>query len=76
MDKKYLQISEDELTAWAETCVHINHLCTLVQRELKQNTQQARTIDLVERARKRAWDLLNELVERGAKKPEGYREPD
>ena len=51
----------------------INHLNTLVQRE---NGLTARAADLSERARRRAWDLFNEVVAAGASKPEGYREPD
>ena len=69
-----MEISEDMLTRWAETCLHMNHLGTLVQREL-QVGNYVRAQDLSERARMRAWVLVNELFEAGAKKPEGYAEP-
>jgi hypothetical protein len=53
----------------------MNHLGTLIQRELIPNKEHARAIDLAERARRRAWTLFNELLEHGATKPEGYAEP-
>jgi len=66
--------------------IHMNHLGTLVKRELRlpgssggnrtrSEAGHARTIDLAERARRRAWILFNELLEHGAVKPEGYQEP-
>jgi hypothetical protein len=67
-------VPEATLTRWADTCLHMNHLGTLVQREI-QAGNYARAQDLSERARRRAWDLLNELFESGAKKPDGYAEP-
>jgi hypothetical protein len=70
-----IQISEELLTQWAESCIHMNHLGTLIQRELSPNKEHARAIDLAERMRRRAWTLLNELFEHGAQKPDGYREP-
>jgi hypothetical protein len=69
------QISEKLLTRWAESCLHMNHLGTLIQRELPASENNARAIDLAERARRRAWELFNDLIEHGAKKPEGYQEP-
>jgi hypothetical protein len=68
------QISEELLTRWAESCLHMNHLGTLIQRELPASEKNARAIDLAERARKRAWELFNDLIEHGAKNPEGYQE--
>ncbi len=68
-------IPEEVLTRWAESCIHMNHLGTLIQRELPANQKNSRVLDLAERARRRAYELFNELVEYGAKKPEGYREP-
>jgi hypothetical protein len=53
----------------------MNHLGTLVQRELKDGNF-ARAQDLSNRARMRAWDLLNELFSAGASKPDGYAEPE
>lgn len=71
-----LVISEELLSQWALSCIHMNHLGTLVQRELKPTLQHARAIELAERARRRAWGLFNDLVAHGAKKPEGFAEPD
>lgn len=70
---KQVEISQDALTRWAESCVHMNHLGTLVQRELKEG-DLARAQELAERARARAWSLLNELFAAGAAKPDGYAE--
>jgi len=64
------------LTRWADSCLSINHLGTLVGRELKSNLENARAIDLMERARVRACKLFDELVAHGAAKPAGYVEPD
>ena len=64
-----------QLTKWAASCLAINHLNTLVQREIKQGTY-ARAAELSERARRRAWELFNELVAAGASKPEGFAEPE
>lgn len=74
-DSELAEIPEDLLTRWADSCLAMNHLGTLVQRELSATREHARAIDLSERARRRAWLLFNELVEYGAKKPEGYCEP-
>jgi hypothetical protein len=68
-------ISRAQLTAWAESLIHMNHHGTLVQREIEAGNFE-RAADLAERARKRAWKMLNELFEQGAQKPEGYCEPD
>ena len=68
-------ISQDELTRWAEACLRINHLNTLVQREIAAGALE-RARQLAERARVRAWNLFNDMVRAGARKPEGYREPD
>jgi hypothetical protein len=66
--------SDDQLTQWAESCLHANHLNTLVQREIAAgNLDRAR--ELSERARNRARTLFNEMVAAGEKKPEGYAEP-
>ena len=73
--KSQIRLSEDLLTRWAESCIHLNHLGALIQRELSPTKENARAIDLAERARRRAWTLLIELFEHGAKKPEGYMEP-
>ena len=70
-----VSISKTQLTAWAESLIHMNHHGTLVQREIAAGNL-ARASHLAERARKRAWEMLNELFERGAEKPEGYCEPD
>jgi hypothetical protein len=62
------------LTRWADSCLHMNHLGTLIQRELAAG-DSVRARDLAERVQRRAWDLLNELFEAGAEKPHGYQEP-
>ena len=67
-------ISAEQLTHWADECSSINHLHTLLQRELERGSP-ARAADLSERARKRAWKMLNEMFNAGAAKPEGYCEP-
>jgi hypothetical protein len=67
-------VTNELLTKWAESCLRINHLNTLVQREIAGGTAQ-RATDLSERARRRAWDLFNEMIAAGASKPEGYTEP-
>lgn len=70
-----IKLSVEQASAMAESCLRINHLNTLVQRELAAG-QQDRARELSERARVRAWQLFNELTRLGAKKPEGYCEPD
>jgi hypothetical protein len=69
-----LAIPSEQLTHWADECLSINHLNTLVQREIKANSL-VRAADLSERARTRAWKMLNEMFAAGAAKPEGYCEP-
>jgi len=68
-------VSKTQLTAWAESLIHMNHHGTLVQREIEAKNLK-RASHLAERARKRAWKMLNELFEYGAEKPESYCEPD
>ena len=72
--KQTISISVEQASEWAESCIHMNHLQTLVQRELA-GKKEARALDLSERSRVRAWRLFNELVAAGARKPDGYREP-
>lgn len=67
-------ISTEQLTRWADSCLRINHLNTLVQREIAAHSLE-RAADLSERARKRAWELLNEMFAAGAVKPQDYCEP-
>jgi hypothetical protein len=67
-------VTIEQLTHWADECLAINHLNTLVQREIKANAL-TRASELSERARKRAWTMLNEMFAAGAVKPEGYCEP-
>ncbi len=69
-----ITFSIEQATAMAETCLRMNHLNTLVQREIAAGNLE-RASDLSERARVRAWNLFNELVRCGARKPEGYCEP-
>lgn len=70
-----ITISKAQLTAWAESLIHMNHHGTLVQREIEVGNLE-RASHLTERARKQAWKMLNELFELGAEKPEGYCEPE
>jgi hypothetical protein len=82
-----VEIPKELLTRWAESCLHMNHLGTLLKWEIQQKgssgggsrthpeAERARAIDLAERARRRAWTLFNELLAHGATKPEGYQEP-
>jgi hypothetical protein len=67
-------ITIEQLTKWADSCLSINHLNTLVQREIEGNSL-ARAAELSERARRRAWAMLNEMFAAGAVKPAGYCEP-
>ena len=67
-------VSKDQLTRWADTCLRINHLNTLAQREISGGSADRATA-LAERARRRAWDLFNELLAAGASKPAEYTEP-
>ena len=72
-----ISVSVEQMTDWAENTLHINHLHTLVQRELEgRGIKYERARSLSERARVRAWKMLNEMFAAGAKKPEGYCEPD
>lgn len=68
-------MSEAKLTRWAEECLHINHLNTLIQQEIDANNL-VRARELSGRAQQRAWKMLNEMFEAGASKPDGYCEPD
>jgi hypothetical protein len=70
-----ISLRKGQLTAWAEVCLRINHLQTLIQRELG-SAPPARAAELSERSRVAAWALFNELVACGAAKPPGYTEPD
>ena len=69
-----ITLSKSQLTEWAESLLHMNHHGTLIQREIDINNLE-RAAHLSERARKRAWKMLNEMFELGAEKPEGYCEP-
>jgi hypothetical protein len=73
--QRYGEITNEQLTRWAESCLRVNHLNTLVQREIRGGSTE-RAIELSERARHRAWDLFKEMLAAGANKPEGYREPE
>jgi hypothetical protein len=69
------EVTNELLTKWAESCIRINHLNTLVQREISDGRLH-RAGELSERARRRAWDLFNEMVAAGASKPAKHTEPD
>jgi hypothetical protein len=68
-------IDDEKLSAWADACLRINHLNTLVQREIKGGSME-RACDLSERARVAACALFNDMVSEGAAKPDGYCERD
>ena len=64
----------NQLTVWADSLLSINHLNTLVQREIDAG-RLYRAKQLSERARKRASIMFNEMIVAGGAKPEGYCEP-
>lgn len=68
-------MNPEKLTKWANACLRINHLNTLVKREIEGGALD-RAHDLSERARTAAWTMFNEMIEAGASKPGGYCEPD
>jgi len=68
-----ITLSKSQLTEWAQSLIHMNHHGTLIQREIPSG-DLGRAAHLSERARKRAWKMLNEMFELGAEKPDGYRE--
>ncbi len=74
MPEQHITLSIEQASAMAETCLRMNHLNTLVQREIAAGHSE-RACDLSERARIGAWALFNELIRCGAQKPEGYCEP-
>ena len=52
-------VEKEKLTEWADACLRINHLNTLVQREIADGSLE-RATDLSERARLAAWEMLNQ----------------
>ena len=54
----------------------MQNLGTLIRRELPPTEKSTRALDLADRIEQRAWTLFNELLEHGAKKPDGYQEPE
>ena len=68
-------VSMEQLSRWADECHRINHLHTLLQRELETGSLD-RAGELSERARRRAWEMLNEMFAAGIPKPADYCEPD
>ena len=63
----WIQISEELLTEWALSCVHIDHLGTLIQTELQSHGEHARAVDLAERVARSALALCKELRQHGAR---------
>lgn len=63
----YIPVSEELLTEWSLSCVHINHLGTLLQKELQRDGEHATAIDLAERVGQRAWTLHEDLRQHGAR---------
>lgn len=72
--RSVMEISTETLSRWASECMHMNHLGTLVTRSLAAGDESG-AAEFAERARVRAWKLLNELFTAGAEKPAGYAEP-
>jgi hypothetical protein len=74
MESNHPNVTSEQLTTWADSLLHVNHLNTLVQREIAAKSFD-RAAELSERARKRAWAMFNEMLAAGAQKPAGYAEP-
>jgi len=70
-----MDISENKLTEWAAACLRINGLNTGVQWEIR-GWRLERARNLSERARVQAWNIFNEMIQSGARKPVDYREPE
>ena len=66
-----MSASDEQLAKWADSLLHVNHLNPLVQREIAAGHSE-RAAELSERARRRAWEMFNEMVDAGGKTPEGY----
>lgn len=62
-----IQVSEEVLTEWSLSCAHMNHLGTLIQKELRCIGEHTSAIDLAERVGQRAWTLHQELRQYGAR---------
>jgi hypothetical protein len=62
-----IPVSEELITEWSLSCMHINHLGTLLQKELRRDGEHANAIDLAERVGQRAWTLHEELRQHGAR---------
>jgi hypothetical protein len=73
--KDEIAFSKDQLIEWVESLISMNHLGTLVNREIAAGNLE-RASQLAERSRNGAWKMLNELFEYGVDKPEGYCEPE
>lgn len=62
-----IPVSEEVLTEWAMSCVHVNHLGTLIQRELLPHGEHARSIDLADQIARGARTFGSELHQQGAR---------
>lgn len=62
-----IRISEALLTEWAMSCVHIDHLGTRIQNELRPLGEHPSVIDLAEGARRSAGTFRGELHLHGAR---------
>jgi hypothetical protein len=62
-----IQIPVDTPTRWAENCIHIYNLGTLINRELPRDKKHGRAIDLAGRVIRRASTMYSELLKHGAK---------
>jgi ATP-dependent Lon protease len=63
-----VMISSAVLTRWAESCLTMNRLGTLLHQEIEGANRSQRAHDLTERARRLAKHLADELVAYGATK--------
>jgi hypothetical protein len=61
-----IQIPIDLPTRWAENCIHIYNLGTLINRELPRDRIHCRAIDLAGRVIRRASTMYSELLQHGA----------
>lgn len=75
-NEEEISIPIELLTEWSDICLTMNHQGTLAGRAVDVEERNARALNLIERARRRAWALHNDLLKHGARKPKGYAEPD
>jgi len=67
--------TDEQLRAWAEDCLHLNHHGTIIISALETGDID-RARDIAGRTQRRAWQMYCEMVAAGAKMPEDFRKPD